>query len=340
MIPIFLSTVVGRSFRFVNPWLFLLLLVIPLIWFLKHRKSLGATIRFSSLNNLKNIRRSNKAIAAARLPLILYLALALFVVALARPQSGITREKMTTEGVDIAISLDISSSMQSVDFKPQDRLGAAKKVAREFIEGRENDRLALIIFAAHAFTQCPLTVDYGMLINFLDQIEIGQIEDGTAIGLGLATAVSRLADSKSKSKVVILLTDGVNNRGEIDPITAARMAQALGIRVYTIGMGKPGGGLIPINDPIFGRRYQKANFELDEGVLRNIAQITGGSYFRATDTDKLAAIFQEIDEMEKTRIEISQFTKYREIAPGLIILGFILLFLFIFLGNTIYRKLP
>lgn len=340
MTPIFLATIINRFFRFVSPWWLVGLAIIPIIWWLTTSKKTSASIRFSSIDNLKGISRSSRALMAARLPVIFFLGLALLFVALSRPQSGVTQEKMWTEGVDIALSLDISSSMRSVDFKPDDRLGAAKKVAKEFIEGRENDRIALVIFAAHAFTQCPLTTDYGMIINFLDKVQIGQIEDGTAIGLGLATGVRGLANSKAKSKVAILLTDGVSNRGEIDPITAARMAEALGIRVYTIGMGKPGGGLIPVDDPIFGRRYQKVDFDLDEPMLRRIAKITDGRYFRATDTDKLTKIFAEIQELEKTKIETTQFTRYRELFPWFLIPGVLLVLAFVVFGNTIFRKLP
>jgi len=340
MNPLFLSRVIGHQFNFVNiAWLFGIL-VIPVIWWLNNKRIFSASLKFSSLNNLKGIKKSRKAKIAGNLQYLFYLGLAFLFVALARPQSGTTREESFSEGVDIALSLDISSSMESVDFKPENRLGAAKKVAKEFVQGRENDRIAFIIFAGQSFTQCPLTMDYGMIINFIDQVKIGQIQDGTAIGLGLSTAVSRLANSKSKSKVVILLTDGVNNAGEIDPLTAAQIAKALNIKVYPIGMGKPGGGLIPIDDPIFGRRYQKADFDIDEPLMRKIADLTGGKYYRATDTDKLEAIFAEINEMEKTKIEVSQFTKYKELAPIFLLLGFILIALYLLLENTTFRKLP
>ncbi|MFP4458193.1 MAG: vWA domain-containing protein [Candidatus Zixiibacteriota bacterium] len=339
IIPI-IAPVIDRFYRFMHPWMLLLLVIIPLVFWFYYKIKSGASLKFSSLKNLRGIKRSRKAIAASRVPALFFLSLALFIFALARPQSGTTKEKMHTDGVDIAISLDISSSMKSVDFKPENRLGAAKKVAKDFIGERENDRISLVIFAAHAFTQCPLTMDYGMIINFLDKVEIGQIEDGTAIGLGLAMAANRLANSKSKSKVIVLLTDGVNNRGEIDPITASKIAQALDIRVYTIGMGKPGGGMMPVDDPIFGRRYQKADFDLDEDVLTRIANATGGRYFRATDTDKLEAIFKEIDEMEKTKIEVTRFTRYRELGPVFMGFGAILFLLYILLNFTVFRKLP
>jgi Ca-activated chloride channel family protein len=321
MIPAILQGVTSSITRFASPWFLLAFILIPFLLWFATRKKLSASIRFSSLTNLKGIKKSPRTRAAGRLFIILLIGLSFLIIALARPQTGLTQEKMHSEGVDIVISLDVSSSMKSVDFKPVDRLTAAKKVAHDFISGRENDRIGLVIFSAYAFTQCPLTTDYGMLLNFLDQVNFGQIEDGTAIGLGLATAANRLANSTSKSKVIILLTDGVNNRGEIDPITAARIAQALDLRVYTIGIGRPGGALMPVDDPIFGRRYQKADFDIDEPVLREIARITGGQYFRADDTDKLAAIINEIDEMERTLIEVTKFTKYRELAPVFMTLG-------------------
>ena len=235
------------------------------------------------------------------------------------------------------LTQDISGSMLARDFRP-DRLEASKNIATEFISGRPYDRIGLVVFSGESFTQCPLTTDHAVLINLLREIQSGMIEDGTAIGMGLATAVNRIKDSKAKSKVIILLTDGVNNRGEIAPATAADIAKTFGIRVYTIGVGTQGMAPYPVQTP-YGIQYQDMPVEIDEGILQEIAQKTGGKYFRATDNDKLIQVYKEIDKLEKSKIDVRQFTRKEEryLIPALI--AFILLVFEIVVRNTIFKNL-
>jgi Ca-activated chloride channel family protein len=265
------------------------------------------------------------------------IATALIIIVLARPQSVSSYQDTSTEGIDIILTLDISGSMLARDFKP-DRLEASKNVATEFISGRPYDRIGLVVFSGESFTQCPLTTDHAVLINLLREIKSGMIEDGTAIGEGLATAVNRIKDSEAKSKVIILLTDGVNNRGIIAPLTAAEIAKTYGIRVYTIGVGSQGVAPYPVQTP-FGIQYQDMKVEIDEGVLKQIAQMTDGKYFRATDNEKLVQVYSEIDKMEKSKIDIRQF-KVREekfLIPALI--AFALFAIELIVRNTVYRNL-
>jgi Ca-activated chloride channel family protein len=261
------------------------------------------------------------------------------VVALARPQTGVTSENILTQGIDIVLAMDVSSSMLAEDLEPN-RLEAAKEVAAEFVQGRRNDRVGLVAFAGEAYTQAPLTLDYGVVTGLLGELDVGMIEDGTAVGMGLATAVKRLQASDAESKVVVLLTDGQNNRGEIGPTTAAQMAQALGIRVYTIGAGTRGTARVPVDDPLRGRRYVNMRVELDEPTLTEMAELTGGRYFRATDRESLQAVYAEIDDLETTEIEVEHFTRFGERFPPLLAGGFFLLLLEIGLGQTVLRKLP
>jgi Ca-activated chloride channel family protein len=244
---------------------------------------------------------------------------------------------MSTEGIDIMLVQDISGSMLSRDFKP-DRIEAAKNIATEFISGRPYDRIGLVVFSGESFTQCPLTTDHAVLINLLREIQSGMIEDGTAIGMGLATAVNRIKDSPSKSKVIILLTDGVNNKGEIAPATAADIAKTFGIRVYTIGVGTQGMAPYPVQTP-YGVQYQDMPVEIDEGILQQISQTTGGKYFRATDNDSLEKIYKEIDKLEKSKIDVLQFSKKEEkyLSPALI--AFFMLVIEIIVRNTIFKNL-
>jgi Ca-activated chloride channel family protein len=264
-------------------------------------------------------------------------AVTLLIIVVARPQATNRFQNVSTEGIDIVLALDISGSMLARDFKP-DRLEASKDVATEFISGRPYDRIGLVVFSGESFTQCPLTTDHAVLINLMREVKSGMIEDGTAIGMGLATAVSRLKDSEAKSKVIILLTDGVNNRGEIAPETAADIARTFGIRVYTIGVGTQGMAPYPVNTP-FGVQYQDMPVEIDEGILRQISQTTGGRYFRATDNDKLEQVYKEIDKLEKSKIDVRQFSRKEEkyFIPALV--AFILLALEILLRNTLFRNL-
>jgi len=318
--------------RFASTYFLLLLCVIPVLLYryFNGRKVKVGSIRFSDLGTVKKIRWS---IGRER-------QVALLILAMARPQAGEKGEEILTEGVDIILGLDVSSSMKAEDFKPKNRLHVAKGVVADFVKGRKNDRLGMVVFAAKSFTQCPLTLDYGILLNFLDQIDIGMIEDGTAIGMALATCVNRLRDSEAKSKVVILLTDGINNRGEIDPITAAKAAKAIGVKIYTIGAGKQGSALYPVDDPIFGQRYVRMPVEIDEETLREIARLTGGRYYRATDGKALAAIYEEIGEMEKTEIKTREYIRYTELFWFFLLPAMILLGGEIVLANTRFRKIP
>jgi len=266
------------------------------------------------------------------------LVIACLIIALARPQASNSWRTQNTEGIDIMMALDISSTMLAGDIKPT-RLEAAKSVATEFILSRPNDNIGLVIFARESFTQCPLTTDHAVLVNLFNGVNNGMIEDGTAIGLGLANAVNRIKDGKSKSKVIILLTDGSNNSGDIAPITAAEIAKTFGIRIYTIGVGTHGVINIPVSTPM-GIQYQQVQSEFDAKSLENIANLTGGKYFGATDNSKLRNIYQEIDKLEKTRIKIQQYSKKDEQFYLFSIFAFVFLILEILLRNTVFRKIP
>ena len=265
------------------------------------------------------------------------LAVTLLIIVLARPQTTDKFQDMSTEGIDIVLALDISGSMLARDFRP-DRLEASKNVATEFISGRPYDRIGLVVFSGESFTQCPLTTDHAVLINMMREIQSGMIEDGTAIGNGLATAVNRIKDSEAKSKVIILITDGVNNRGEIAPATAAGIAKTYGIRVYTIGVGTQGVAPYPVQTP-YGMQYQDMQVEIDEAILREISQTTGGKYFRATDNNKLVQVYNEIDKLEKSKIDVRQLSRKYEkyLFPALA--AFCLLVIEIVMRNTIFRNL-
>ena len=330
--------------NFANPILLIFLAAVPLIayWYVRngiHGSQMGS-VRFSNLEVLNSLNPSRKQRFRHILIALRMLTITLVVIALARPQSSIDGQEILTEGIDIILTLDVSSSMKAIDFKPSNRLEAAKMVASDFIQGRTNDRIGMVVFAGRSYTQCPLTLDYGILLSFLESIEIGMVEDGTAIGMAIANSVNRLRESKAKSKVVILLTDGKNNRGELDPITASQIARAMGVKIYTIGMGKQGTVMYPVDDPVFGRRLVPMQADIDEPVLLQIAENTGGRYFRATDEQKLKEIFDQIGEMEKTEIEIKEYTQYAELFEWYAIPAFILFLLEILLANTIFRKIP
>jgi Ca-activated chloride channel family protein len=263
--------------------------------------------------------------------------LALIIICLARPRSSTEMEKVDTEGIDIVLAMDVSTSMLARDFKP-DRISAAKDIAIEFIGQRISDRMGIVVFAGESYTQCPLTTDRATLINLMKDIETGLIEDGTAIGNGLATAVGRMKDSDAKSRVVILLTDGVNNRGEVAPETAAEIAKTFGVRVYTIGVGANGMAPYPVITP-FGVQLQDMQVEIDEALLKQIAETTGGRYFRATDNTKLAEIYSEINQMEKARTTVDSFPVYKELFPKYA-LAALLLLLAELLVKLFLRRLP
>jgi Ca-activated chloride channel family protein len=267
------------------------------------------------------------------------LTLALVICSLARPQSGIRGEEVKTEGIDIMLVLDISSSMLAEDIEPN-RVEAAKQVAADFVQGRKNDRIGLVVFSGKAYTQCPLTLDYGILLELFNSVGVGQVEDGTAIGMGLGVAVNRLRQSDALSKIIILLTDGRNNRGEIDPKTGAQLAQTMGIKIYTIGAGGIGQARFPVDDPRFGRRYVQVDVDIDEAMLGEVAEMTGGRYFRATDRSSLEAIYEEIDQLETTEIEVTEFTRYSELFHIPLALAIGLASLEILLLNTRFRKIP
>ncbi len=327
--------------RFVNPHLlWLLWVLVPWVAYYIYRcRQGGATLRISTVDGVKKLPHSLKYYLR-HLPFVLRcLAMAALIVALARPQSSQSHSNSTTEGIDIVLSLDISGSMLARDFQP-DRITAAKEVAARFINDRPNDRIGLVVFAGESFTQSPLTTDKASLLTLLAGVKSGIIEDGTAIGNGLATALNRLRESQAKSKVVILLTDGVNNSGQIAPLTAAEIAQSLGIRVYTIGVGSVGTAPYPMLDMWGNISFQPMKVEIDEEVLQQIADKTGGRYFRATDKATLEAIYDEINELETTKVEVENFTHYDErFAPfALLALGLLLVE---FLLKTLYlRRIP
>jgi len=329
-----------RNLNFHNPeFLFLLVLLIPIIvWYiLRHNKD-NAFIQVSTIQGLKNINYSFKSIFRHVLFGFRVLALALLIIAFARPQSTDRWKDISTEGIDIVLALDISSSMLAKDFNPN-RLDASKAIATEFISDRPNDRIGLVVFSGESFTQCPLTTDHRVLINLFRDIESGMVEDGTAIGMGLATSVNRLKDSKAKSKVVILLTDGVNNRGSVAPNTAAEIAETFGIRVYTIGVGSMGTAPYPVQTP-YGIQYQDMEVEIDEEVLQNIAHTTNGKYFRAVNNQKLRKIYEEIDKLEKSKIEVTEFSEKNEEFFWFVIVAIGLIISEIILKNTVLRSIP
>jgi len=328
---------------FANPPFLALLALIPVLsyWYLKKRNNRSGTIRYSNVNVAKTVERVSNRRKYRHISFALrMIALALLVIGFARPQSSHTEEEVTTEGVDIVLAIDISSSMLAEDFKPNNRLEAAKLVASDFIRGRRNDRIGMVVFAAQSLTQCPLTLDYGILLNFLQKIESGMIEDGTAIGMAIANASNRLRDSKAKSKIIILITDGQNNRGELDPVTAAQVAHAFGIRIYTVGVGKRGTAMYPVDDPIFGKRYVQMPVEIDEATLTEIAKLTDGKYYRATDKKTLEQIFAEIDQLEKTKIEVKQFTRFKELFASFLFAALLAVVIEVAVTNTKFRKIP
>lgn len=329
---------------FRNPWILtFLLLLIPFVIYTK-KKVKSAGFRFSSEKLLHGLGSSFKLKLAQNLILLRAAAIFFVIIALARPQSPIEESKIQTEGIDIVLAVDCSTSMLAEDFKlngkRQNRLEAVKDVVKNFIEGRQNDRIALIAFAGKAYAVCPLTLDYSWLLQNLKRVETGMIEDGTAIGSGLASSLNRLKDTEAKSKIVILLTDGRNNAGKISPLTASEAAKALKIKVYTIGAGTKGLAPYPMKDFYGNTVYRNVKIDIDEDTLRKIAEETKAKYFRATDTKSLRSIYKEIDKLEKTPMEEKGYLEYNELFLKFLILGMILLFLEIVLGNTILRKTP
>ena len=329
-----------ENIEFANPKLLWLLLLVPLaiIWYILRHKKQEAAVTFSDLKGMVKLPRTWKAWFRHLLFVLKMAALALLIVALARPQSSSTNSTSNIEGIDIVMAMDVSGSMLARDLKP-DRLTAAKQVASDFVKDRPGDRMGLVIFSGETFTQVPMTTDHGVMLNMLAEMKNGLIDDGTAIGDGLATAISRLKDSEAVSNVVILLTDGMNNAGSVDPYTAAEIAKLYGIRVYTIGVGTYGTAPYPVQD-FFGRTVmQQIKVEIDERLLTTIATSTGGKYFRANSNKKLDEIYQEIDKLERSKIEVTEFRRLHEEFYPLVAWAIALLLLEFLLRKTIFRTL-
>lgn len=326
---------------FAHPYVLWLLALLPFAGYYEFRWGLWARarLRYPSLALLP--RRAppwkDRAVSFLRLAL-----LGVVIIALARPQEGQERQEVSAPATDIMLVLDLSDSMRSPDFKPRNRFQAALDVLKMFIAARPNDRLGLVVFAKYAFTQCPLTLDHGALLGFLDHLKIGLVEETrTAIGTGIATAVARLKDSAAKTKLIVLLTDGRSNFGDVDPQTAAKAAAALGIRIHTVGAGAPGGGLMEINHPLFGKQWVRApDNELDEATLRQVAEATGGRYFRATDFESLKRIYRDIDALEKTDVKVEIFAEYRDVHSPLLWLAILLLSVEWVLRYALWRRFP
>ena len=336
---------VGTTFSFTHPWLLLLLLALPVLALL--RGKIGGTpgILFSSTKLVMAVGKRRRSRAGAVLASLLYGAMACLIVALARPQLGRTLERIQASGVDIMLVLDVSGSMMAEDYtigsSRVNRIDAVKRVTQQFIEARPNDRIGIIAFAGRPYLVSPLTLDHEWLIRNLDRVQLGLVEDGTAIGSALASAVSRLKDRDSKSKLIVLLTDGANNAGKVLPLTSAEAAKALGMKIYTVGAGSDGPVPVPVGKDMFGKTvYRKMVFDFDEKLLDQIAKIGDGKYFRAADTDTMDKTFREIDRMEKTKIEVEKSADYRDLFPLFLALGVILLGAEAVLSQTLWRRLP
>jgi len=325
---------------FANPNYFWLLVILPVMiaWYILNQKKANASIQVSNIKGFEISGKTYKFYLRHILFAIRIIIYALLIIVFVRPQSTNKWEDTTTEGIDIAMAVDVSTSMLAEDFKPN-RLEASKDVAIKFISGRENDRIGLVVFSGESFTQCPLTTDHAVLINLFKDVKSGIIEDGTAIGLGLANAINRLKDSKAKSKVIILLTDGENNMGEIAPITAANLAQTYDIRVYTIGVGTRGMAPYPVKTPL-GTQYQNIEVNIDEDMLIEIANLTDGKYFRATNNQKLKEIYNEIDQLEKSKIDVKHFSKKQEEFFWFAFAAAILLIVEVLIRNAVLRNIP
>jgi Ca-activated chloride channel family protein len=330
-----------RNIEFATPEFLFLLLLIPVIllwtWWKKPVKH-----NYFTIPDLPDsaVFQSFRSRFLFLLPLLRIIAFSLLVLALARPQKSLKEEEVKAEGIDIMMVMDLSSSMLAQDFRP-DRLSVSKRVAAEFVEKRKYDRIGLAVFAGESYTQCPLTVDHQVLKQFMSILDCGFLKDGTAIGMGLASAVNRLKDSESKSKVVILLTDGVNNAGYIKPMTAAEIAEELDVKVYTIGVGSIGQALSPISRRSDGKyMFGMAKVEIDEALLKKISEMTGGKYFRATNEASLQQIYAEIDSLEKTEIDVQVFKRYSEEFRRFLLLGLIFLGIELVLRFSLFKTLP
>jgi Ca-activated chloride channel homolog len=329
---------------FHNPLFLVLLPIAILIIIYVQRKNLTSGFKFSAGELVQDLKPTFKIVLSQKIIYLRLIAAALIILALARPQFPVADSKIHTEGIDIVLVLDSSTSMLAEDFKingkRESRIEVIKNVVRNFIKGRQNDRLGVVTFAARAYTVCPLTLDYDWVLSNIDRIRSGMLEDGTAIGSGIATSLNRLKNSKAKSKVIILLTDGRNNIGAISPLTATEAAKALKVKIYTIGAGAKGPVPYPVRDFFGNKVYQYIEVDLDEDTLTKIADITGAKYYRATDTESLRNIYTEIDKLEKTPIQEKGYEQYNELFPLFLIPGLILVLLEIILANTILRKIP
>ena len=329
-------------FQFEDPWLLLFMLMLPYMA-LKGKKKQQATINYSSIGTLQSIRTA-QADFLSGLPLILRIfSVMLLILALARPQEGHKSQEILSVGVDIMLALDTSGSMQALDFikneKRDTRLAMVKDVVSKFIENRPNDRIGMVVFGSEAYTQCPLTLDQGILQSFLSKLDIGMAGDSTAIGSAVGIAVKRLKDLESDSKVIILLTDGRNNAGSLPPVQAAQTAKAFGIKIHTIGVGTHGKAPFLVNS-IFGQRYVYQEVDIDENTLKEISNLTGGQYFRATDLESLKSIYKQIDQMEKSEVKVLDHSEYTELFHYFLIPGILLLLTEIILSNSILRRIP
>jgi Ca-activated chloride channel family protein len=323
--------------RWETPWLLLLLAVLPLLGVLARRRaSRRSAVLWTRVPGGRGLRPALVRGAEA-LP---WLAIGLALIALARPQQGVRLSETESRGVDIILTIDVSPSMSAQDFQPRNRLNVAKETALDFIRHRRHDRIGLVGFAATAFTQCPLTLDHDALAELVDGLDFGLAEDGTAIGMGLATAVARLRESRTPSKVIVLLTDGANNRGQIDPLTGADLARALGVKVYTILVGRGGLVPVPVDDPVLGRRIQMMQMDVDPVTLRQIAERTGGRFYRAASATALANIYGLIDRLERVPVRSIEYREYRDLGPLVLGLAALVLAAFGFASATVAFRLP
>ena len=323
--------------RWESPWAQLLLLLLPLLAWRRRDGRAEAAVLWVRTRGWGSPIGAQLVRGAG---LLVWIAAGLAIIAVARPQQGVRLSEIEARGVDIMLAIDISPSMQALDFQPRDRLFVAKQTAREFISERTHDRMGLVGFAATAFTQCPLTLDHDALLDLLDGLDFHLAEDGTAIGMALATSVERLRDSKTPSKVIVLLTDGANNRGAIDPLTGADLARAYGIKVYTVLVGRGGEVPVPIDDPTLGRRIVMMQMDIDEPTLREIAQRTGGRFFRATETAALKGIYAEINRLERAPIRSIEYHEYRDLGPAVLAVAAVALGLAALSGATWAFRLP
>ena len=328
-----------KHLSFAHPYFFALLALIPLMiwWQLQSKKKDSPAFRLTTISGISNVRHTWRVRYRPVLFVLRIIGLAALVVALARPRSSNVTETIDSDGIDIVIALDVSGSMLAEDFKPN-RIEAAKEAAMNFIDQRPTDRIGLVIFSGESFTMCPITIDHNVLKEQLSNVTNGMIKDGTSIGMGLATAVDRLRNSGGKSKVIILLTDGVNNMGSIGPEDALEIAKAFKTRVYTVGIGTQGQALIPVQTPM-GMSKQLMPVEIDEPLLRKIAAETGGRYFRATGNKKLAAIYSDIDKMEKTKVDINSYKHYAELFFPFALIAIVCLVLEMVLRYTVFRSI-